>query len=393
MNIDSKTSRAKLSPRREPYWAKLDTGFYLGFRRLEVGGTWVARLREEGSGKQLYHALGAFDDSERNEKAFPVAAEAARSWRDAQLSGVTQHDLTVWDACEHYLAYLKGRGKQASADDALGRFERLVKGKPVGKINLSKLTTKPVFAWVTAQVKNADVEDMDSVRSSRASANRNLATLKAALNRAMKDRLVAGDAGWKTVAPFDDVGTRRGVGGNSHAYLSDEQRQALFSKCSLDLQHLLQALLLTAARPGEIAACLVSDFDRKHGTLRIRESKTGERVVTLSTAAIEFFKELSQDRIGNGPLILRANGTRWQKDAWKKPIRKAVASAGLPSDVVLYSLRHAAISEMISGGMATAVVAMLAGTSAAMIEAHYGHLNHRKTREQLDNINLAMASA
>ena len=390
MNIDSKTARAKLAPKREPYWAKLDSGFYLGFRRLTVGGTWIARLRDDETGKQLYHALGAFDDSERNEKAYPAAVEAARAWRDAQISGVTQHDLTVWDACEHYLDFLEGRGKQSTAADSKGRFDRLVKGKPIAKVVLSKLTTKPVFAWLSSQVKAADPEDVDAVRSARASANRNLATLKAALNRAMKDRLVVGDSGWKTVAPFDDAGTRRGIGGNSHAYLSDEQRIALFSNCPPDLQVLLRALLLTAARPGEIAACTVADVDRKHGTLRIRKSKTGERVVTLSTTAIEFFKLQSQDRIGNSPLIQRANGIAWKKDAWKKPIRAAVDAAGLPIDVVLYSLRHAAISEMISSGMATAVVAMLAGTSAAMIEAHYGHLNHARTREQLDAVPLVM---
>jgi integrase len=390
VNIDSKTARAKLDPKREPYWAKLDSGFYLGFRRLEVGGTWIARLRDDVTGKQLYHALGTFDDSERNEKAYPAAEEAARAWRGAQMSGVTQHDLTVWDACQHYLDYLEGRGKELTASDAKGRFARLVKDKSIARVALAKLTTKLVFAWLTSQVKAADPRDADALRSARASANRNLATLKAALNRAMKDRLAVGDSGWKTVAPFDDVRSRRGIGGNSHAYLSDEQRTALFSKCSPDLQALLRALLLTAARPGEIAACIVSDFDRKHGTLRIRDSKTGERVVTLSTAAIEFFNAQSQDRIGNAPLIIRVNGIAWKKDAWKKPIRTAVVAAGLPSDVVLYSLRHAAISEMISCGMSTAVVAMLAGTSAAMIEAQYGHLNHVKTREQLDGVRLSM---
>ena len=390
MNIDSKTARAKLSPKREPYWAKLDTGFYLGFRRLTVGGTWIARLRDDVTGKQLYHALGSFDESERNEKSYPAAMEAARAWRDAQMSGVTQHDLTVWDACENYLHYLERRGKQSTAADSKGRFDRLVRDRPIARVVLSKLTTKPVFAWLTNQVMVAEPDDLDAVRSARASANRNLATLKAALNRAMKDRLVVSDSGWKTVAPFDDVGARRGVGGDSHAYLSDEQRTALFAQCAPDLQALLRALLLTAARPGEIAACTVADFDRKHGTLRIRESKTGERVVTLSTAAIEFFKIQCQDRIGNTPLIRRANDVAWKKDAWKKPIRAAVAAAGLPGDVVLYSLRHAAISEMISSGMATAVVAMLAGTSSAMIEAHYGHLNHVKTREQLDGVVLTM---
>ena len=146
MNIDSKTARAKLSPKREPYWAKLDTGFYLGFRRLTVGGTWIARLRDDVTGKQLYHALGSFDESERNEKSYPAAMEAARAWRDAQMSGVTQHDLTVWDACENYLHFLERRGKQSTAADSKGRFDRLVRDRPIARVVLSKLTTKPVFA-------------------------------------------------------------------------------------------------------------------------------------------------------------------------------------------------------------------------------------------------------
>jgi integrase len=390
VKIDSKSSREKLAPKREPYWHKLDTGFYLGFRRLDIGGTWIARLRDDTTGKQIYHALGAFDDSEYREKAFPKAEKAARAWRDAQLSGVTQHDLKVWDACEHYTETLTSRGKGATAADATGRFDRLIKGTPLAKVPLAKLTTKAVTQWLTAQTKGIDADDADAMRSARASANRNLTSLKAALNRAMKDRLVATDVGWKTVAPFEAVGARRGVGGNAHAYLSEEQRQALFAKCAPDLRALLQSLLLTAARPGEIAACRVSDFDRKHGTLVFRESKTGERVVTLSTEAIEFFKTMTKERIGNAPLIQRADGSAWNKDAWKKPIRNAVAAAGLPNDIVLYSLRHAAISEMIASGVPTAVVSMLAGTSAAMIQRHYGHLNHAKTRVQLDRVRLAI---
>lgn len=390
MGVDSKTARGDLKPRREPYWSKLDFGFYLGFRRLAVGGTWIARLRDDATGKQTYHSLGAFDDNERHAKAYPAAVEAARAWRDAHMSGVTQHDLTVWDACQHYLDRLITEGKRSTASDVRGRFDRLVEGKPIGKIPLAKLTTKPLRAWFAAQVATTDDEDLDRERAARATANRNLATLKAALNCAMKDSLVVDDRGWKTVTPFGEVRTRRGIGGNSHEYLSDDQRAALFAQCAADLQSLLRALLLTAARPGEIAACTVADFDRKNGTLRIRSSKTGERVVTLSTAAIEFFKAQCTDRIGNAPLIRRANGTAWNKDAWKKPIRAAVSEAGLPSDVVLYSIRHAAISEMMSAGIPSSVIAMLAGTSEAMIEAHYGHLNHTKTREQLDGVKLAM---
>ncbi len=53
--IDSKTKRDKLAPRREPYWAPLQKGAAVGFRKLENGtGTWIARWRDE-EGKQKKH--------------------------------------------------------------------------------------------------------------------------------------------------------------------------------------------------------------------------------------------------------------------------------------------------------------------------------------------------
>ena len=47
--IDTPTRRKKLSPRREPYWHKIMTGRYLGYRQTERGGHWVARINIDGS--------------------------------------------------------------------------------------------------------------------------------------------------------------------------------------------------------------------------------------------------------------------------------------------------------------------------------------------------------
>ena len=60
--IDSRTAREKCPRRREPYWAKISTGCFLGYRRIAVSGTWIARYRDH-SGKQNYSALGTADDS------------------------------------------------------------------------------------------------------------------------------------------------------------------------------------------------------------------------------------------------------------------------------------------------------------------------------------------
>jgi hypothetical protein len=53
-DLSRKGSRASLPVRREPYWHKLETGAYLGFRRGP--DTWIARFRDR-TGDQNYRAL------------------------------------------------------------------------------------------------------------------------------------------------------------------------------------------------------------------------------------------------------------------------------------------------------------------------------------------------
>jgi integrase len=195
---------------------------------------------------------------------------------------------------------------------------------------------------------------------------------------ALADRLVATDAGWKTVTKFE------GVNRNRELFLSREQRKALLGACGHGLRELVEALLLTAIRPGELAAANVNDFDKQHGVLHIRKSKTKVRVIPLSSSAVELFTRLTRDRIGAQPLVPDAFGARWSKDYWKKPMKTACETAELPSNVVLYSLRHAAISELLIGGMEMHTIAKIAGTSTDMIDEHYGHLCIERTRAQLD---------
>jgi integrase len=295
--------------------------------------------------------------------------------------GVSSVGVTVADVCRSYVEDLKTRKSAASASDAEGRFSRLVYSAKIGKIQLAKLKTTDVRAWLNAQIDIGEDEDEEDARKAKDSANRNLSALKAALNQALDGRLVATDAGWKTVKPFRDVGMRR-IG-----FLTMEERRKLIDVCPADLASLIKALLLTAARPGELAGACVSDFDKGQGTLSL-SGKTGHRVVTLSTAAKAFFVEVTKNRIANAPLLPREYGDHWNKDAWKKMFRQAVRSAELPATTVMYTLRHIAITELVNSGMDSFVVAQLAGTSTAMIDKHYGHLRHDKTRARLDAVRM-----
>lgn len=366
-NIKSKTGRAALAPRREPYWERIAAGCHLGYRA--GADTWVAKHRDAATGARLTHALGEFSE-------FDQATIAARVWFKQVSHGVTA-DATVKSACDTYVAKLEAAGRKAAAKDAAGRFKRLVNDKRFGSIKLADLRRAHVETWRDAQIKGAE-----DLRAAKDSANRNLATLKAALNSAHAADLTSTDRAWRLVTKFKDVGQSR-----RDAFLSREQRQALLAACPIDLAALVKAALLTGFRPGELAALNVEDVVSSTGTIRVN-GKTGFREVTISAQAIAHFKECAKDKLPKAILLTRADGKRWDKDSWKVAFDIVRTKAKLPPATVLYSCRHTAISEMLMAGMDSLAVAKLTGTSVAMIESSYGHLSATHLQQQLDRVSI-----
>ena len=273
--IDSKTKRDRLKPRREPYWATLEKFVALGYRKPETGiGTWIARRRDENE-RYRYQTLGTHE-------SFDSAARSAREWLGLATKGINTGVVTVKDATDAYVAALLDKGRTSTANDAKGRFKRLVDTEPIGKIPLSKLTSIHIRKWLNDQINKDELADDEDIRRSKDSANRNLSSLKAALTLAQVNRLVASNDAWAVVKPFSQVGARR-----KDAFLTMEARTALLAACPDDLALLVRAALLTGARPGELAALTVGDFSKSQKVLTLR-GKTGARTVAISTAPMNF---------------------------------------------------------------------------------------------------------
>lgn len=358
--IDTVAARKALTPRPAPYFQRLEAGGFIGYRKLSNGeGSWVVRWRDE-NGKQTNHTLGTFD-------SFDSACKAAREWLDRAKGGVTE-EITVADACRRYVTDRRSEKGENTAKDAEGRFNRLIYSQKIGKLTLSALKTAHITDWRNKQIEidEDDEEDPDAVRRAKDSANRNLATLKAALNLAYRMGLVSNTAQWDRVESFANVGKRR------ERFLTVTERKAFYTAATPQLKRLIRALLLTGARPGEIAAANVGDLDRA-GLLTL-EGKTGRRTVPISPDALAHLIECAGKRPDDSPLIVRDDGERWIRYYWRDEVQVARATANLPDDVVLYSLRHCAITEMLVGGIDPMTVARIAGTSVNMIQRHYGHL-------------------
>ena len=172
--IDTPSQRAKLPIRREPYWHKLQTGGYLGYRSIDGGGTWVARWRDP-AGQQHYHALKLPVTDPR--QAFDEAAKLAGAWfKDADLGVVARR--TVKDAAIRYVEDLRLRKGDAAARDAQGRIDRTIL-PTLGRRTLDRLRMSEIKDWRDGLIPSG--KDEQEARKAKASANRNLATLKALL--------------------------------------------------------------------------------------------------------------------------------------------------------------------------------------------------------------------
>jgi integrase len=380
--INSTTSRRKLAPRREPYWHREREGGFVGYRKLPEGeGTWIARWRDD-EGRQRYHALGTIVDTE-SRHAFDAAIAKAREWFDSCAAGVDPDVATVADACKAYVSKLKRESGAAKADRAAADFRRLVDDDPIAKVDLRSLRDRHVEAWrertATRPVKVGRGKALRDRPRAPATVNRDLVPLRAALNLALDRKLVPSDLAWRVaLRPLKDADRRREV------YLDRADRKRLIESAGSELAPFLRGLSLLPLRPGALAALNVADFNARTMSLRVGVDKAGgERRIALPPMTVGFLSEQARNKTPAAPLIARTDGGRWVKDRWKRAVKAAVEEAKLPAAITAYALRHSVITDLVTGGLPILTVAQISGTSVAMIERFYGHLQQRHAAEAL----------
>jgi integrase len=244
----------------------------------------------------------------------------------------------------------------------------------VAEVPLAKVLAVDLRQWQS---------DLGSAGLSKASANRTLAALKAALNLAVVNRRVsrAVSQEWEEVERFRDAGQRREL------FLDLAQRRALLSAAQGAVRDLLEAAMQTGCRAGELTSARRSAFDARTKALSVI-GKTGARTIPLTPASVALFTRLAHDKLPAAYLLTRDDGHAWGHSDWDQLVRKAVIAAELPESTCLYTLRHSFITQALLDGMSTLEVSKIVGTSLAMIEKHYGHLVYDTVRERLAKVQI-----
>jgi integrase len=220
-------------------------------------------------------------------------------------------------------------------------------------------------------VKTAPLDDPETIRRRRSSANRVLTILKAALNHAYDEGRVSNNSAWgRRVKPFRAVDVAR------LRFLTLSEAGRLINACDPDFRPLVRAALETGARYGELIALQAQDFNPDAGTLHVRRSKSGrDRHIVLTKEASAFFAQLIAGLAGDALIFRRASGGAWKPSQQGRPMQEASARARLRPLVNFHALRHTFCSLCVMNGVPLMVLAKNVGhVDTRMIEKHYGHL-------------------
>ena len=333
-------------------------------------GTWSARAAKD-SGGYTHEALGEFVELPEHDR-YDAALKAAHEWFEHLDRGGRTEATTIRDACDAHVAHVKARRNERASNDVKNRFDAYVLDDPkFAALELRKLTPKDVEKWrARLKAKAAGSGPNRGKPRSDSTLNRDMTTLRAALNLAFADGHVSSDFAWRSkLQPMANADRRRTL------FLDRDQRRALLAHSPADLAQFLGVLCLLPLRPGAAAKLVVANYDRRLHELVIAKDKAGaDRRVKLPPATAEIFDKAVRDKLPTAPIFTQANGKPWNRDAWKRPTKAAVRAAKLPGGVTVYVLRHSLITDLISAGLNPMSVAELAGTSVKMIQDHYAHL-------------------
>ena len=396
--LETRTARLKLAPRGKPYYANTaKQGLHLGYRRINNrNGTWSARVYQ-GLSTERYalKSFGQADDyAEADGDEILTFFQAAQ--RIAGEAPPVRHssEYSVADAVRDYLAYIAQDKK--SITDAKSRLTAYA--LPFfGTRAVSRLTRGDFEKWLawtyahdpraTAPKRKtpAEIPAAERERRRKASTNKVIMFLLAALNRASDHGHIESRDAWSRLRKFKGTDSAR------IARLSAAEARRLTNACPPDFRQLVELALLSGCRYGELIRFQARDFHAGSGTLLVAESKGGKpRRVPLTDEGKRLLESLTADKAPDAVVLTKADGSAWRANDQTTRIREACAAANIKPAINFHAIRHTFASLLTEAGTPLAFVAECLGhRDTRMVSKHYAHLApnivHDSVRANLPN--------
>lgn len=363
---------------------------------------------------------GVLTPDEARDKAAKLLANIKDGQNPQAARVKARAELTVADLCTLYLAEGVATKKASTVATDRLRIERHIKPL-LGKKRVSAVTDADVqrFLRDVAQGKTAVERKPTRAEAKRRAAGdrkskRGEAKAPAVETRKRKDAAARGGQGTATRttgllgaiftfavkrkmrADNPVHGVERFKDGKSQRFLSPAELARL-GKALADLGEVhtgatvLRLLVLTGARKSEIEGLRWAAVDIEGRCLRLRDSKTGAKVLPLGAPALLILSGI--ERRKGSPFVFPSDRT---KDAHfvgtPKVWERVRAAAGLDG-VRIHDLRHTYASLAASGGQSLPLIGKLLGHRDVKTTAQYAHLADDPVRVAADRTAEAAASA
>src|SRR5262245_39326094 len=383
--LEGRSTRLTLRPRRKPYYERIGTGCWLGYRRLKTNGRWVLRVLKGGS--EWTKAFADADDYEAsNQKSVMTYFEAqtyARTLAGAGKDGTAtagHRPVTVAEAVDDYEAHLNKHGRDSKNAQRVRCHLKDAKG--LANIVVSALVATDFKAW-----------DKSFAGCAAATTNRVNNSLKCALNRAAKhdDRI--------TNAKVWTIALERLAGADADRSRNVILLQptinaviaAAYSEIGPAFGLLVEVAAQTGARYSQLIRLTVGNVHvTSNPHLMMPTSKKGWSRKKTTHRPVPITADLAHrlGRVGavastrppHAPLLMKAVDTAWAvKDrdylGWFKQVvtllknDPGIKTARFP--VTMYALRHSSIARQLLDGVSVKIVADNHDTSIEMIQKNY----------------------
>ena len=386
--LDSRTARLKL-PAGLRHWRAITEKLALGYRRTAAGfGTWIARYFDEEKQTYVQTKLGTADDQAdadgKEVLTFSQAQKLAQGDLRARSLARSGKGYTVQNAITDYLEWYeserKATGYKATKHTANYHILPKLGDELIATVKADKirrwhreLAKTPARVRSSVRGKRQFREGEFDPRARKASANRVLTILKAALNHAFKHDMATDPNQWKAVEPFKNVDAPR------VRFLSPDECRRLCNACKPDFRAIVQAALLTGGRYGELTHTDASDFMTHggNGSILLRETKNRKpRYVPLTPEGAQLFEHLTAGKLAGTAIFTRNDGDRWGKSHQHRLMQDACAKAGIMPTISFHILRHTYAASLARNSVPLQVIAAALGHADTRVtERHYAHLS------------------
>lgn len=359
---------------------------------------------------------GALTPDEARDEAINALA-AVRKGDDPQAARERERgELNVEALCDRYLKEGLGTKKATTIRADIARINAHVRPL-LGKRPVSSVTTsdvakfmrevaagktaaqiKPTLAALRARgVKGKALAAAEKrgradpvARGGKGTATRTVGLLGAIFAFAVREKMRA-DNPVRGVKRYRDKQSQRFLSSAELARLTVAIQEADAAGVNKNGLSVIRLLTLTGARKSEIEGLTWAEVDIERSCLRLKDSKTGARVVPLGAAAVMALNDLP--RVKGTAFVFPAEG-----DAKKhyvgtpKVWARLKTTAELPG-VRIHDLRHTFASFGAAGGLSLPLIAAILGHRDVKTTQQYAHLADSPVKAAADRTAAAIAGA